>query len=137
VVLVAPLLKIGFGARWQDPPPSRLEVRAPLVEVSGRAVLALSWIHAGAPFPLVFIDRAAGAARDRADTDVGVIDAPAVFAIGIAAAGEGEHSLFKRGWEVGGKPLGMVAPGEGDPSEVMDFAFEGSRVPTASRGWHV
>jgi hypothetical protein len=47
-------------------------------------------VKAAAPFPLVEVDRAACAPRDRADMYV-VIDVPAVRAFGIAAAAEGEH----------------------------------------------
>jgi hypothetical protein len=57
-----------FDARW--------------VEAFSGADLNLSRptsrIKAATPFPLVDIDRAAGAARDRADMDIAVIDVPAV-----------------------------------------------------------
>jgi hypothetical protein len=80
----------------------------------------LAWIHAGieaaAPFPLVGVDRATRAARDGANFDVAAIDVPAVWAFGIGAASESEPAPFKRGREVGGKPLRMMALGECDPS---------------------
>jgi hypothetical protein len=50
-----------------------------------------AWIEAAAPSPLVDVDGAAGASRDRADMDIAVIDVPAVRALGIAAAGKGGH----------------------------------------------
>jgi hypothetical protein len=53
----------------------------------------LAWMAAGIktadPTPLVHVDRTTGPAWDRADLDVAVIDAPAVGALRIAAAGEG------------------------------------------------
>src|ERR1700733_11690709 len=51
-------------------------------------------VETAAPFPLVDVDRTAGAPRDRADAGVAIKDAPAVLAFGVAAAGgEGGHSL--------------------------------------------
>jgi hypothetical protein len=46
---------------------------------------------------LIFVDRTAGASRNRAHAHVAVIDVPAVAAFGIASAGEIGHELFKRG----------------------------------------
>ena len=38
----------------------------------------------------------AGSRRDRTDTDVPIIDVPAIGAFGITAAGEGRHGLSER-----------------------------------------
>jgi hypothetical protein len=68
-----------------------------------RTVLVLAWtrsrIETARPFPLVDVDRAAGADRDRADMDVPDIDVPAVRALGISAAGElGHADIEARHW---------------------------------------
>jgi hypothetical protein len=45
-------------------------------------------VKAGVPPEMLDVDLAAGAARNRADLHIAVIDVPAVLALGIAAAGE-------------------------------------------------
>jgi hypothetical protein len=66
-----------------------------LVKGGGRAVKVLAWftarVEATNPAPRILMVRSAGADRDRADVDVTVIDVPAIFAFGIAAAGKLGH----------------------------------------------
>jgi hypothetical protein len=78
--------------------PCGFEIDAGLVEGFSGAVALLvglgSRIEAAGPAPLV--DGDARLCRDGADMDIAVIDAPAVLAFGITAAGEGRHGPLKR-----------------------------------------
>jgi hypothetical protein len=109
-----------------------------MVEIDSRATLALARIHAGieaaAPLPLVDVDRAACAARDRSDLDVTVIDARAVGAFGIAAASKPGHAPMIAPIWPHVKPLGLVPAGDGDPSEALDSFSAVDSGARASRG---
>src|ERR1700677_4033393 len=95
IAIMAPFPEIGLCKCWQDPPPCSFEVCARLVEIDGGiAPVAARFdagIEAATPFPLIDVDRAAGAAGDRADMDIAVIDVPAIGTLGVAAAGEFGH----------------------------------------------
>jgi hypothetical protein len=102
------LLEVGLGQFRQESTPCRLEVGARLVEVGGRAVLALTpvrhRIEAAVPLPLIDMDGHAGADADRADMDVEIEDAPALLGgIWIAAAGEGGHGPHHPADQAGGE----------------------------------
>jgi hypothetical protein len=71
-------------------------------------------VKARVPPELLVVDRAAGAARNRADLHIAVIDVPAVLALGIAAAGEmrPDPSSRQTGW---GEAAGYGAAGAVQP----------------------
>jgi len=81
-------------------PSKRHQSRARQVEGLSRAVPIFpnlgSRVEAEDPTPLINVDRSAGAERDRADMDIGVIDMPAVLAFRVSAATELGHAPSKR-----------------------------------------
>jgi hypothetical protein len=90
VPLIAPFLKAGFGQRRQQPAPGGLEFDPAGLQIGRRAILALARVRAkveaATPLPLVDIDRAARAPGDCPDTDVAIVDVPAVRAFAVASA---------------------------------------------------
>jgi hypothetical protein len=92
IALIPPFLKVGPGQRRQDPLPGCFEVSARMIEVYRCTAPILTRLYArvkaGVPPELLVVDRAAGAARNRADLHIAVIDVPAVLALRIAAAGK-------------------------------------------------
>jgi hypothetical protein len=100
---LAPGLKIGIRPLRQKHAPRGFEAGAGLIESCGGAVGALpgmrARVEATRPAPRILVMRNAGAERDRAHVHVAIIDVPAVLAFGIAAAGEGGHTLLKRSAE--------------------------------------
>jgi hypothetical protein len=96
VALVAPFVEIRVSESRPHRAPDGFEVHAGECEIDRRAVLVPAGfdarIEAATPLPLIDVDRAAGAARDRADMHVAVIDVPAAGAFGISAAGKGGYS---------------------------------------------
>jgi hypothetical protein len=56
-----------------------------------------SRIEAAAPLPRIGVVRIAAADRDRADTDIAVVDVPAIWPFGISPAGESGHAALERG----------------------------------------
>jgi hypothetical protein len=83
-------------------PPGRSEINPACLKVSRGAGRFLSGFRSGVeaatPFPLVDVNRAAGAARNRSDMHIAVIDVPAILAFGITAAGEGGHGFIEARW---------------------------------------
>jgi hypothetical protein len=83
-------LKVGRISRQVASKPARAPSKSTAVPF--RIVARLhTWIEPATPFPLFDVDRAAGAARDRADLDVTIVDVPAILALRVASAGEGGH----------------------------------------------
>jgi hypothetical protein len=93
--------KIGFRALREIFSPCGFEGGPRLIEAR-RSVFDMpaamrQRVEAALPAPLVNIDRHAGAERDRTDLHIAIVDVPAIRTFGGAAAGEGGHSLLKRG----------------------------------------
>jgi hypothetical protein len=56
---------------------------------------------------MVLVKRDADTLGNRADMHVALIDVPPALALGIAAAGEGGHSVIEARWTYIDKPLGL------------------------------
>jgi hypothetical protein len=90
-------VEVGLGAVRQEQAPGRLEIGARMVKRRLGAALVLSGMRAGikpaAPAPRVGVSRIARAERDRADTDVAVVDQPGrLWGVRVAAACQDWHA---------------------------------------------
>jgi hypothetical protein len=72
-----------------------------------------SGVKAAPPAPLIDVNRAPDAPRDRADVNIAEIDVPAVLAFGVSAAGKFGHGLSKR--TAGPRATAHMRPGMGVP----------------------
>lgn len=99
--LVPMLGEVGLGAYRQVSLPCRLEAHPRKIEGCGGAdktsPAVIQRIKCALPAPLVDVYWHARTAGDLADMDVTKIYVPAVWALREAAAGEGGHTLLKRG----------------------------------------
>jgi hypothetical protein len=95
--------KIGLGPLWQEDAPGFVKACPRLIKRRSGAVGVLAGmtarVEAATPFPRIFVMWDTGADRDRADTDIAIVDVPSLnVGFRIAATGEGGHltSLFRR-----------------------------------------
>jgi hypothetical protein len=76
-------VEVGLCAFGEKDQPGFLEIGARLVEGGGGAGRAFPWmaarIEAAAPAPRIGVSRVARADRDRADTDVAIVDLPGLL----------------------------------------------------------